>query len=181
MRTNHHRWNRDARKPCDELVPWKRDPLPKSRSAAPGWQGATTEKYWAYSREAQRRQPGCPAREFGDGTRFQGTRPMCRTRPDSLRRSPRWILIGVFLLTLAAAGRAHAGVVRKGPASCGGVALTFDLCPVAHGGGYDEALVHLLVDHHIHATFFPSGRWIDHHDAAMRQLLAIPYFEIGTH
>src|SRR5258705_2446916 len=59
------------------LVPWKRDPLPKSRSAAPGWQGATTEKYWVYSREAQRRQPGCPAREFGDGTRFQGTTSSC--------------------------------------------------------------------------------------------------------
>jgi hypothetical protein len=25
------------------LVPWKRDALHKSRSAAPGWQGATTE------------------------------------------------------------------------------------------------------------------------------------------
>src|SRR5207249_9660312 len=94
---------------------------------------------------------------------------------------PRWILAGVLLLTLAMAGRAHAGIIRKGPASCGGVALTFDLCPVAHGGGYDEALVHLLVDHHIHATFFPSGRWIDQHDAAMRKLLAVPYFEIGTH
>ncbi len=46
---------------------------PKSRSAAPGWQGATTEPYWAYAREKQRRQPGCPARDLGDGTRFQGT------------------------------------------------------------------------------------------------------------
>ena len=26
-----------------QLVPWKRDALHKSRSAAPGWQGATTE------------------------------------------------------------------------------------------------------------------------------------------
>src|SRR6266511_6154907 len=62
---------------ANTLVPWKRDPLPKSRSAAPGWQGATTEPYWAYAREKQRRQPGCPARELGDGTRFQGTRSGC--------------------------------------------------------------------------------------------------------
>ena len=30
-------------------------------------------EYWTYLREEQRRQPGCPARELGDGTRFQGT------------------------------------------------------------------------------------------------------------
>src|SRR6266511_4371080 len=65
---------------ANTLVPWKRDPLPKSRSAAPGWQGATTEPYWAYAREKQRRQPGCPARELGDGTRFQGTSsPWCKS------------------------------------------------------------------------------------------------------
>jgi hypothetical protein len=28
---------------ASSLVPWKRDVLHKSRSAAPGWQGATTE------------------------------------------------------------------------------------------------------------------------------------------
>ena len=31
-----------GRRGC-ELVPWKRDGLPQSRSAAPGWQGATSE------------------------------------------------------------------------------------------------------------------------------------------
>jgi hypothetical protein len=28
---------------CATLVPWKRDDLPKSRSAAPGWQGEKSE------------------------------------------------------------------------------------------------------------------------------------------
>jgi hypothetical protein len=29
--------------------------------------------YWAYVSEEQRRQPGCPARELCDTSRFQGT------------------------------------------------------------------------------------------------------------
>ena len=33
------------------------------RSAAPGWQGATTENTRRYLREEQRRQAGCPARK----------------------------------------------------------------------------------------------------------------------
>ena len=30
--------------------------------------------YWAYVSDEQRRQPGCPARELGESSRFQGTR-----------------------------------------------------------------------------------------------------------
>src|SRR4029453_2769148 len=30
--------------------------------------------YWAYVTEEQRRQPGCPARELCESSRFQGTR-----------------------------------------------------------------------------------------------------------
>src|SRR5688500_3010232 len=29
--------------------------------------------YWAYVSDEQRRQPGCPARELGESSRFQGT------------------------------------------------------------------------------------------------------------
>ncbi|MEO8484293.1 MAG: polysaccharide deacetylase family protein [Acidobacteriota bacterium] len=72
-------------------------------------------------------------------------------------------------------------VVRSGVGACKGIALTFDLCPVKQSPGFDEALVRELIDHHIHATFFPSGRWIETHDAQMRELLAVPYFEIGSH
>jgi peptidoglycan/xylan/chitin deacetylase (PgdA/CDA1 family) len=92
-----------------------------------------------------------------------------------------------FLLSLivaAAAPRpaaAEPGVVRSGPAACHGLALTFDLCPVSKGRGFDETLIHELIADRIHATFFPSGAWIEKHDADLRELLAVPFFEIGTH
>jgi len=35
--------DRDGEHDQDARVPWKRDDLPKSRSAAPGWQGAKSE------------------------------------------------------------------------------------------------------------------------------------------
>jgi peptidoglycan/xylan/chitin deacetylase (PgdA/CDA1 family) len=84
-------------------------------------------------------------------------------------------------LALALVAWSEPGVVRSGPATCKGIALTFDLCPVKEGAGFDEVLVHELIAHHIHATFFPSGRWMVQHDAALRELLAVPYFELGTH
>lgn len=91
-----------------------------------------------------------------------------------------------FVAVLVAAAptlgaRATPPVLRSGPPGCHGIALTFDLCPVAHGSGFDEPLVHALVAHRIHSTFFPSGRWMATHDAAVRELLAVPFFELGTH
>ena len=74
-----------------------------------------------------------------------------------------------------------AQVVRSGPPSCPGVALTFDLCPVRNEAGYDDALIEYLTQHRIPATFFLSGKWIAKHDAAVQHLLNIAYFEIGTH
>ena len=53
------------------LVPRKRDGLHKSRSAAPGSQGATTE-HIGDVREEQRREAGRPAREFMRVTTFPG-------------------------------------------------------------------------------------------------------------
>ncbi len=76
---------------------------------------------------------------------------------------------------------APAGVFTHGPATCHAVAFTFDLCPVSRGSGFDAPLVKFLVDHQVHATFFVSGKWIATHDAEMRQLIAQPFFEIGTH
>lgn len=74
-----------------------------------------------------------------------------------------------------------AQVIRSGPASCPGIALTFDLCPVRKGSGYDQALVDYLIDHHIPATFFMSGKWMAAHDEEVEHLLGIGFFEIGTH
>jgi peptidoglycan/xylan/chitin deacetylase (PgdA/CDA1 family) len=83
--------------------------------------------------------------------------------------------------TLAAVDPSPAQVIRGGARTCHEVALTFDLCPVRYGTGYDAPLIDYLIEHKIPATFFASGRWIRKHDAAMKQLLAVPFFEIGTH
>ena len=72
-------------------------------------------------------------------------------------------------------------VIREGPRSCKAVALTFDMCPVREGIGYDEPLVRTLIEKKIPATFFLSGRWMAKHDAEVRSLLAVPFFEVGTH
>lgn len=84
-------------------------------------------------------------------------------------------------LCVATTGDGAAEVIRSGPAGCQAVALTFDLCPVRQGTGYDAALVDYLIEHRIPATFFASGRWIEKHDVEMKKLLAVPFFEIGTH
>jgi peptidoglycan/xylan/chitin deacetylase (PgdA/CDA1 family) len=76
---------------------------------------------------------------------------------------------------------AKASVLRAGPAGCDAVALTFDLCPVRDGPGFDQPLVDFLVANHVAATFFASGRWMAKHDAALRSLLGVPFFEVGTH
>lgn len=84
-------------------------------------------------------------------------------------------------LTVTMGGHGAAQVIREGPPSCRAVALTFDLCPVRQGTGFDPALVDYLIEHKIPATFFASGRWIEKHDAEMKKLLAVPFFEMGTH
>ena len=74
-----------------------------------------------------------------------------------------------------------AQVIRGGAPNCQAVALTFDLCPVRQGTGYDAELIDYLIEHKIPATFFASGRWIDKHDGEIKKLLAVPFFEMGTH
>jgi len=90
------------------------------------------------------------------------------------------VLVGLSSLLLPS-GDGAAQVIRSGAPSCQAVALTFDLCPVRQGTGYDAALIDYLIEHKIPATFFASGRWIQKHDTEMKQLLAVPFFEMGTH
>ena len=93
-------------------------------------------------------------------------------------------LIGLLLATCAvAAGAAPrlAPVISNGPDGCHEVALTFDLCPVREGAGWDRALITLLEQRRVPATFFASGRWIERHDEEVRELLENPLFEVGTH
>jgi peptidoglycan/xylan/chitin deacetylase (PgdA/CDA1 family) len=82
---------------------------------------------------------------------------------------------------VASFGEGAAQIIRSGPPTCKAIALTFDLCPVREGTGYDASLIETLIARHIPATFFLSGRWMEKHDAEVRTLLAVPYFEIGTH
>ncbi len=74
-----------------------------------------------------------------------------------------------------------AQVVKSGPAQCPGIALTFDLCPVRKGSGYDQPLMDYLITHRIPATFFMSGKWISKHEPEVDHLLGMGFFEIGTH
>lgn len=79
------------------------------------------------------------------------------------------------------AGEAQTQVIKAGPNSCPAVALTYDLCPVRTASGFDRELIDFLIEHQVPATFFMSGRWMAKHDAEVKQLLAVPFFEIGTH
>lgn len=74
-----------------------------------------------------------------------------------------------------------AQVIKSGPPSCPGVALTFDLCPVRNGAGYDQTIIDYLTEHHIPATFFLSGKWMAKHDEEVEHLLGVGFFEVGTH
>ncbi len=90
-------------------------------------------------------------------------------------------LVLTMLLVPAIPTLMQAQVIKSGPASCPGVALTFDLCPVQNGGGYDQALIDYLIEQKIPATFFMSGKWITKHDRQVKALLQVPFFEVGTH
>jgi peptidoglycan-N-acetylglucosamine deacetylase len=90
-------------------------------------------------------------------------------------------VIAALSSLLLLSGDGAAQVIRGGAPGCKAVALTFDLCPVRQGTGYDAELIDYLIEHRIPATFFASGRWIEKHDVEMKKLLAVPFFEMGTH
>lgn len=91
------------------------------------------------------------------------------------------ILAALGALMLLAPVNSRAQVITSGPSACPTIALTFDLCPVRKGAGYDKALIEYLIENKIPATFFMSGRWIAKHDPEVEQLLGIAFFEVGTH
>jgi peptidoglycan/xylan/chitin deacetylase (PgdA/CDA1 family) len=97
----------------------------------------------------------------------------------TLKRTLAVCALLVSAVVPAADGAAQ--VVRSGPSSCKAVALTFDMCPVREGAGYDAPLIDMLMERRIPATFFLSGRWIVKHEAEVKALLTVPFFEVGTH
>ena len=90
-------------------------------------------------------------------------------------------LISLIAFELMPPSPTFAQVITSGPPNCPGVALTFDLCPVRKGSGYDQPLMDYLITHRIPATFFMSGKWMAKHDAEVGQLLGLDFFEVGTH
>jgi len=82
---------------------------------------------------------------------------------------------------VAGSGDGAAQVIRAGPPTCKAIALTFDMCPVREGAGYDAELVDMLIAKRIPATFFLSGRWMATHEAEVMALKDVPFFELGTH
>ena len=71
------------------------------------------------------------------------------------RYSSRILFLALTMLfTTAMPPFTQAQVIKSGPPSCPGVALTFDLCPVGKGSGYDQALIDYLIEQKIPATFF---------------------------
>jgi peptidoglycan/xylan/chitin deacetylase (PgdA/CDA1 family) len=90
------------------------------------------------------------------------------------------ILLGGMIF-FAAESAAEGQVITAGPGSCPGVALTYDLCPVRGAPGLDAELIEFLTSRQVPATFFMSGKWIARHEAAVKHLLAVPSFEVGTH
>jgi peptidoglycan/xylan/chitin deacetylase (PgdA/CDA1 family) len=62
------------------------------------------------------------------------------------------------------------------------VALTFDLCERADQiSGYDGAIVDVLRQERVPATFFAGGKWMRTHPERTMQLMADPLFEVGSH
>lgn len=96
----------------------------------------------------------------------------------------RRLLIGMLLTAIPwpfVLGDSVAQVIKSGPPNCPGVALTFDLCPVRKGTGYDQPLMDYLITHRIPATFFMSGKWMAKHEPEVGHLLGLGLFEVGTH
>jgi peptidoglycan/xylan/chitin deacetylase (PgdA/CDA1 family) len=61
------------------------------------------------------------------------------------------------------------------------VALSFDVCPTSQRPGFSPDIVDTLTRAQAPATFFVSGRWAEAHPDALRQLAAVPFFEVALH
>lgn len=85
-------------------------------------------------------------------------------------------LLGLMLA--AGDGLAVARVVTREPV----VALTFDACATGRNTfGFDREVFEILKREQVPATVFVSGRWVEGHPDAARELAADPLFELGNH
>ena len=62
------------------------------------------------------------------------------------------------------------------------VALTFDMCQdPLYPAGFDSAVVNVLQQYEVPATFFMGGDWMRTHPEETKLLAANPNFELGNH
>jgi peptidoglycan/xylan/chitin deacetylase (PgdA/CDA1 family) len=62
------------------------------------------------------------------------------------------------------------------------VALTFDACATLdQANGFDREVFEILVKDQIPATLFLSGRWVETHPGAAKDIAAAPWIELGNH
>src|SRR5207247_3428397 len=145
----------------------------------PAGQGAGDQRRLGGDRHQSpaRRQRSHVRRQHPQGRTSIEGRP--RKEAVTLKRTLVVCALLVSLVVPAADGSAQ--VIRSGPSSCKAVALTFDMCPVREGAGYDAPLIDMLMERRVPATFFLSGRWITKHEAEVKALLTVPFFEGGAH
>jgi len=62
------------------------------------------------------------------------------------------------------------------------IAITFDACATnTQANGFDLPVLRVLQRERVPATIFTSGRWVEFHPAAMKQLAAEPLIEFANH
>jgi peptidoglycan-N-acetylglucosamine deacetylase len=61
------------------------------------------------------------------------------------------------------------------------IALTFDACPRKERPEFSTEIVNFLRKESIPATFFVSGLWAVHSQAALKELASVANFQIGMH
>jgi peptidoglycan-N-acetylglucosamine deacetylase len=62
------------------------------------------------------------------------------------------------------------------------VALTFDACATMdQANGFDSKVFEILMQDKIPATLYLSGRWVETHPSAAKEIAAAPWIELGNH
>jgi len=72
-------------------------------------------------------------------------------------------------------------VINHGPRTAKRVALTFDGCSLNASSYYDERITKVLVALKVPATIFLGGKWMQDHPGQLRELAALPQFELASH
>ncbi len=73
-------------------------------------------------------------------------------------------------------------IIRRVDVDGMSIAITFDACATkSHGYGFDRPVYRVLQRQNVPATIFVSGRWVEFHPRAMKDLAADPLIEFGNH